>query len=88
MIFLFSISFADDWDRFFAKYDKQQQKIIWKKFEQLKTLTHIRHLRFGLPFFVEEIGQYRVCFIEKELVREILFVGNHKQYEWWYKHYA
>ncbi len=36
---------------------------------------------------VEEAGQYRIAFYQNEEQRkkEIHFVGNHKQYEKWYK---
>lgn len=36
---------------------------------------------------VEEVGGYRIAFIQHETVRikSIHFVGNQKQYEKWYK---
>ncbi len=48
-----------------------------------------RHLRAGLPFFVEDIGQYRVCFEKDEQNKKkiVRFVGDHKEYEKWYKSY-
>lgn len=85
MIFLFELTFADDWDKFYSKFDSSQKERIWKKIQKLKTLENQRHLKHGLPFFVVEEGQYRVCFEEKENVREIVFAGTHKQYEKWYK---
>ncbi len=85
MIFLFEISFAEEWDKFFRKIDKQEKERLWKKIIQLKTIEKARHLKHGLPFFVLESGQYRICFEEKEKTRIIMFAGNHKQYEKWYK---
>lgn len=52
---------------------------------QLKKAAKARHLRHGLPFFVVESGQLRVCFEEDRRKRIIVFAGNHKQYEKWYR---
>ena len=85
MIFLFELIFAESWDKFFSKLDNSEKQKIWKKIQQLKTLPKARHLKHGLPFFVLEKGQYRVCFEEKQKTRTIVFAGTHKQYEKWYK---
>ncbi|MFH1752348.1 MAG: hypothetical protein ABH821_05425 [archaeon] len=82
---MFRLTFDKDWDKYFLKLDKQAQKRIWKKIQQLKTLQKIRHLGHGLPYFVVETGQYRICFKEKRQTRTIMFAGTHKQYEKWYK---
>ena len=83
MITLFYLEYAVGWDKFFAKMDKAQQERIWKKIQSLKTRLGARHLKKGLPFFVVETGQYRICFEEKEKVRLVMFAGTHKQYEKW-----
>jgi len=62
---LFEIQFAENWDKYFRKLDKTEKEKIWKKIQQLKTLEKVRHLKHGLPFFVLETGQYRVCFEQK-----------------------
>lgn len=72
------------WDRFFSKMDNSEQARIWKKIQQLKTLAKARHLGRGLPYFVAESGQHRICFIEEGQTRTIVFAGNHKQYQKWY----
>lgn len=82
---LFEINFAEGWDKYFSKLDNSQKGIIWKKIQQLKTLPEARHLKHGLPFFVIESGQYRICFEEKGKTRIVAFAGTHKQYEDWYK---
>ena len=87
MIHLFEIGFADNWDRYYSKMDSTEQKRIWKKIQRLKTLVKVRHLKQGIPIFVVESGQHRICFREKEKTREILFAGNHKQYQKWYKQF-
>jgi len=58
-----------------------------KKIQQLKTLAKARHLKKGLPYFVVETGQYRICFKEEGNLRTIHFAGNHKQYQKWYKQF-
>lgn len=78
---MFELNFVEGWNKFFNKLDKSEKEKIWKKICQLKALENARHLRHGLPFFVLEIGQYRICFEEKGKTREIMFAGNHKQYE-------
>ncbi len=83
MIALFRLDYADGWDRFFAKMDKSQQARIWKKIQSLKTRPSARHLKKGVPFFVLETGQYRICFEEKGKARIVMFAGTHKQYEKW-----
>ena len=85
MISLFELDFAEDWDKFFKKLDKNEREKIWKKIQKLKSPQTSRHLRHGLPFFVVESEQDRIAFKEKEKIREIMFAGNHKQYEKWYK---
>lgn len=85
MIFLFELGFADDWDIHYSKMDSTEKQRIWKKIQQLKTLAKARHLKKGAPIFVVESGQYRICFREKGKTREILFAGNHKKYQKWYK---
>jgi len=81
---LFELGFADSWDHHCPKMDSAEKRRIWKKIQQLKTLLKARHLKQGIPIFVVESGQNRICFREKEKTREILFAGNHKQYKKWY----
>ena len=85
MSLLFEVELADGWDTHYAKLDKSEQERIWKKILQLVGPIKARHPRFGLPFFVVETGQYRICFEEIDRRRKIHFAGNHKQYERWYR---
>jgi mRNA-degrading endonuclease RelE of RelBE toxin-antitoxin system len=81
---MFEIIYADDWDKYFKKMNKELQIKIWKKIQQLKELEGIRHLKKGLPYFVVETNQYRITFKQENNKRIIYFAGNHKQYEKWY----
>ncbi len=85
MIPVYTLEFAEDWDQYFVKLDNSEQERVWKKIQQLKTLSGARHLRHGKPFFVVEAGQYRVCYKQEGKKRTVEFAGNHKQYETWYK---
>ena len=84
MIVLFPLDYSKGWDKFFSKMDSSVQKMIWKGIQKLKTMEKARHLKRGLPYFVVEVGQYRIGFIEEKGTRTIAFVGNHKQYQRWY----
>lgn len=58
---------------------------VAKKLKQILNGLPGRHLKHGSNFFVEEIGQYRICYIsdEKKKIRCFCFVGDHKEYEKW-----
>jgi len=82
---LFKLKYESNWDKYFSKLDKNSKEKIWKKIQQLKTIKSARHLKHGLPYFVLESGQYRICYEEEDKLRKIIFAGNHKQYEKWFK---
>lgn len=82
---MFEIVLGEGWDEYFLKLDNSQQERIWKRIQKLKDLPSTRHLKHGLPFFVLETGQYRICYEEYSNIRKIRFAGTHKQYENWYK---
>ncbi|MCK4328064.1 MAG: type II toxin-antitoxin system HigB family toxin [Candidatus Diapherotrites archaeon] len=81
----YSLKFDEKWDTYFSKLDKTMQKRVWKKIQQLKQTTYSRHLKLGFPFFVTEIGQYRLCYkIDgQQKTKTMYFVGTHKDYEKW-----
>ena len=84
---MYDLIFKPGWDVYFSKMDKSAREIIWKKILKQKEETKTRHLRFGVEFYVVETGQYRVALKidEEEKTKTVWFVGNHKQYERWYK---
>ena len=43
-------------------------------------------MQFGLPYFVIEVGQYRIVYkyYEEKELKIIYFIGTHKEYEKWY----
>ena len=74
------------WDKYFAELSHVVKIRILKKIKQILINPLKRHLKHGLPFFVEEIGQYRVVYKidDSEKVVKFYFVGDHKEYEKWY----
>ena len=78
----YTINFAPKWDIYFKNFDSQIQKRIAKKINQLKNDISARHNKFGLSYFVLEVGQYRICYIENKNKKNriIAFTGTHKQY--------
>lgn len=80
------LKFKPGWDKHLKKFDKPIQEKILKKLEKMKQPLKSRGLRSS-KYRGEEIGQYRIAFIQdkKTRTKKIHFVGNHKQYEKWYK---
>ena len=81
----FEIKYVQGWDVHFAKFDNSIKIRILKALDRLKLKQTTKHLEHGLPFFVEEIGQYRIAFKHSEgsNLKEVYFVGDHKQYDKW-----
>ena len=79
------IKFHPDWEEYYSKLDFSIKKRVVKKISEIANNTHKRHLRFGLPHNVAEVGQYRICFLVNDADREVIFcfVGNHDQYQKW-----
>ncbi len=70
----------------FLQLDKSMQERIGKKLRQLEREDFpSRHLKHGVPVFVEEVNQYRIIFKTREDVKEkrVVFIGDHKEYEKW-----
>lgn len=82
----YSVKFEPDAEAQFLALDNSIRIQIAKKLKQLmRDDFKSRHLKHGSPFFVEEIGQYRIGFYIEEDKKEkwIFFVGDHKEYEKW-----
>ncbi|HLC93268.1 MAG TPA: hypothetical protein VJH23_06200 [archaeon] len=81
-----TLDYRKGWDRHFAKFDKAVREKILKKLEQMKQPLTSRGMHAS-RYQVEEAGQYRIAFIQDENTRtkNIHFIGDHKQYEKWYR---
>lgn len=78
--------FRKGWDKHFEKFDNSAKQKILKKLEQMKQPLQGRGLKASKAV-VEEAGQFRIAFFQNEekQQKEIHFIGNHKQYEKWFK---
>lgn len=81
----YSIEFDQRWEDTFLQLDKEMQRRVWKKIEQLKNPAKARHLKKGLPYFVEEVGQYRIIYgvFEERKTKRFYAVLLHKDYDKW-----
>ncbi len=77
--------FDENWNDHFQKLPEEMQVRVAKKVKRILEGLPGRHLRFGVDFFVEELGQYRICYrsFEARKARKFYFVGTHKEYEKW-----
>jgi hypothetical protein len=80
------LAFKKGWDKHFKKFDRSVQQRILKKFGHMKQPLQPSGLKASRSV-VEEVGQHRIAFFQNEAKcqKEIHFVGNHKQYEKWYR---
>ncbi|MFH1587243.1 MAG: hypothetical protein ABID38_05275 [Candidatus Diapherotrites archaeon] len=67
--------------------DKSLRKLFIKHAEKIASMPLRRHMRFGLPFNVEEVTrQARMVYnIEENTCHILHCFKNHKEYERWYK---
>ncbi len=81
----FAVFLEDEAKEQLGNLDNSIRIRILKKLKQLESKDEGRHLEKGLPYFVEEVGQYRVAFVLKREQNEkrVIFIGDHKEYEKW-----
>jgi mRNA-degrading endonuclease RelE of RelBE toxin-antitoxin system len=63
--------------------DKPLRERLIKRILRMRDEPPGRHLLRGFPFFVEEVGQYRIIYTVADDLKKIHFVGDHKEYERW-----
>lgn len=66
---MYTVDYHENWDKHFVNLNQDIQKRIWKKIQQIENGLPGRHLEHGLPFFVEEVGQYRICYTQDETIK-------------------
>jgi mRNA-degrading endonuclease RelE of RelBE toxin-antitoxin system len=83
----YSVIFHEEARRKIFALDHSVRKLILKKIARMKTEPAGKHLRHGLPYFIAEVGQYRIAYEvdEAEKKKIIQFVGDHKEYAEWYR---
>ena len=69
--------------------EKALRKLFIKHAEKISQMPPKRHLKFGMPFNVEEVTrQARLVYnIEQEKCYILHCFSTHKEYERWYKQY-
>ena len=84
---MYKATFHEGWQKYFDKLENSIKERVTKKIQKIIQFPHKRHLKKGAKYFVDEVGQHRIIYMlfeENEEVR-FFFVGNHKEYEKWYK---
>ena len=85
----YKIEFKNKADEDFLKIDGNLRKFFSKHLEKVATMPPRRHLKHGLPFFVEEVTKQASLVYELEDETQTLFVVRcfalHKDYEKWYQ---
>ena len=82
---MYTKDFDLNWKEYFEKLDNSVKVKIINKMKQILAGLPGRHLERGLPYFVEEVDQYRICYKsdEENKIRRFYFVGDHKEYLKW-----
>lgn len=81
------IIFSDRAEKELDSMDKSLRKLFVQHAEKIAAMPPRRHLRFGLPFTVEEVTrQARIVYRMEDNTCSILqCFCTHKEYERWYK---
>ncbi|PIU21543.1 MAG: hypothetical protein COT15_01700 [Candidatus Diapherotrites archaeon CG08_land_8_20_14_0_20_34_12] len=84
---MYSPEFDEGWKKYFNKLPEEIKPMIAKKIKRILEGLLSRHLMYGLDYFVEEVGQHRICYksFEDKKIRRFYFVGVHKEYDKWRK---
>ena len=87
MITIYGESFDEKWPEYFEKLDNTVKERVAKKIKKILEFPKKRHLSQGARFFVDQIGQNRIVYrvFDENKEARFYFVGNHKEYEKWYK---
>lgn len=79
--------FSENAEKELDEMDNSLRKLFITHAEKISSIPPRRHMRFGLPFNVEEVTrQARIVYnIEEETCCILHCFKNHKEYERWYK---
>ena len=89
MIPIYIAAFDGDWPKYFNSLENTFKERVAKKMAKILEYPKKRHLGQKANFFVDEAGQHRILYRVFDDANEVrfYFVGNHKEYEKWYKTY-
>lgn len=79
--------FEPDWNKYYNNLTSEMKERTAKKIKIILENPKKRHMKANARFFVDEIGQNRIIYRIFEDLNEVrfYFVGNHKEYEKYYK---
>ncbi|MFA6489589.1 MAG: hypothetical protein WCT52_02805 [Candidatus Micrarchaeia archaeon] len=82
---MYSKDFHPGWKKYFDRLDNSVKVRIVNKMKKILEGLPGRHLERGLPYFVEEVDQHRICYKSDDvaMTRRFYFVGDHKEYLKW-----
>ncbi len=82
---MYTLEYDLDWDKYFQNVPDDIKRRFLKRKEKYINFPSIgfRHAQHGVYYFVDEMGQYRICFTSDEgnKLRTFYFIGDHKEYE-------
>jgi mRNA-degrading endonuclease RelE of RelBE toxin-antitoxin system len=86
---MYKATFHEDWPEFFGRLESQVKERTAKKIQKILEHPQKRHLKRGANYFVDQINQYRILYMVFEENTEVrfFFIGDHKEYEKWYKRF-
>ena len=80
------VDISEDALRDLKKMDKVQLLLFGEHIDKIADKSPGRHLKHGVPFYVEVVGQGRIVY---QFINDTIFVlrcfASHKDYEKWYK---
>ena len=84
----YQIRISEDAYLRFKRLDKSIKSKIIKAIEDLKVKDSGKRLKGYSSFIVKKVGQYRIVYVvdNKNKIKIIYFIGDHKEYEKWYTH--
>jgi mRNA-degrading endonuclease RelE of RelBE toxin-antitoxin system len=80
------VVFDEDARRDLKHIDRSQLVLFYDHVKKIAGRPPVRHLKHGLPFYVEEVGQGRIVYqVGSDTIFVIRCFASHKDYEKWYK---
>jgi hypothetical protein len=81
------VKFSENAEKAMDEMDQQLRILFFKHLEKIRNMPPRRHMKFGLPFNVEEVTKKArmVHQINDGILYILRCFKTHKEYERWYK---
>lgn len=80
------VIFDEDVWRDLKHIDRSQLVLFYDHVKKIASKPPGRHLKHGMPFYIEEVGQGRIVYrVVNDTIFVIRYFASHKEYEKWYK---